>query len=77
MNILIIYSSPRRKSITSILLSEMEKNISINYVIDSFNINKMNFKPCIGCLKCRPNKSCALPEDDAHELSRKIKDFVY
>jgi len=33
----------------------------------------LKIKPCIGCLKYRPNKKCVLPYDDAHLLSEKIK----
>ena len=31
-------------------------------------------KPCVGCLKCRPDKICILPHDDAHALAKKVKE---
>jgi multimeric flavodoxin WrbA len=73
MKIATIYSSPRKKSITSLILSEIEKNIGSNHIVDSFNINKLKIKLCIGCLKCRPDKECQLSYDDAHLLSNKLK----
>lgn len=73
MNIVTIYSSPRKKSISSLLLSELENNISPEHTIDSFHINKLKIKPCTSCLKCRPNKECTLPNDDAHLVARKIR----
>ena len=74
MNIVAIYSSPRqKKSITSLILSEILNNISANHIVESFNINKLDIKPCISCLKCRPDKECVLPHDDAHMLANKIK----
>ena len=36
-------------------------------------IHDLTMKPCIGCLKCRPDKTCVLPRDDAHILAEKIK----
>ena len=33
----------------------------------------MEMKPCQGCLKCRPDGKCVLPEDDVHRLGDKIK----
>ena len=73
MNILAIYSSPRKKSITSLIVTEIVSNISSRHIIESFDINKLKIRPCISCLKCRPDKECVLPYDDAHLLANKIK----
>ena len=73
MNIVAIYSSPRKKSITSLILTEIINNISSSHMIECFDINKLKIKPCISCFKCRPDKECVLPYDDAHLLSNKIK----
>jgi len=72
MNIVLIYASPRKNGITSGILSEIRKNISSEHTIDSFDMNKLKIKPCTSCLKCRPDKECVLPHDDAHVLSDKI-----
>jgi multimeric flavodoxin WrbA len=74
MNVLIINASPRKKGITSLLLNEIEATInsSLNEV-EVVRIQELDIKPCIGCLKCRPDKTCVLPQDDAHILAEKIR----
>ncbi len=74
MNVLIINASPRKKGVTSALLSEIEKSINAEHSVEAVRIYGLNIKPCIGCLKCRPDKPCTLPDDDAHILARKIKE---
>ena len=78
MNVLIIHSSPRRKGVTSTLLSEIEAAITPAHEVQTIHIQNLNIKPCIGCMKCRPDKSCILPEDDAHALAEKVRwaDFI-
>ncbi len=78
MNVLIIHASPRRKGITSTLLSEIEAAITPEHKIETIRIHDLNMKPCIGCMKCRPDKLCILPRDDAHILAEKLRwsDFI-
>ena len=78
MNVLILHASPRRKGVTSTLLSEVETAISPAHEVQTIRIQDLNIKPCIGCMKCRPDKSCILPEDDAHTLAGKVRwaDFI-
>ncbi len=73
MNVLIINASPRRKGITSILLDEVKRVINPSYLIDIVPIQDLDIRPCIGCLKCRPDKPCVLPKDDSHIMAEKIK----
>jgi putative NADPH-quinone reductase len=78
MNVLTIHASPRKKGITSSLLSEIEAAISHTHKIEAIRIHDLEMRPCIGCMKCRPDKICILPEDDAHMLAEKVKwsDFI-
>ena len=78
MNVLIIHASPRKKGITSTLLSEIEAAIAPAHKIETIRIHDLNIKPCIGCMKCRPDKPCILPRDDAHVLAEKVRwsDFM-
>ena len=78
MNVLIIHASPRRKGVTSTLLSEIEASINPAHKIETIRIHDLNTKPCIGCMKCRPDKPCILPRDDAHVLAEKVRwsDFM-
>lgn len=73
MNVLVINASPRRKGITSTLLDEVKRAINPTYQIDSVRIQDLEIRPCMGCLKCRPDNPCVLPKDDAHLLAEKIK----
>jgi multimeric flavodoxin WrbA len=78
MNVLIIHASPRRKGVTSTLLSEIESAISPANTVQTARIQEMKIKPCIGCMKCRPDKPCILPLDDAQALADKVRwaDFI-
>lgn len=78
MKILIINASPRKKGITTALLDELQSAINPSYDTDAVRIQDLEIKPCIGCLKCRPDKTCILPRDDAHILGEKIRnaDFL-
>jgi len=73
MNILTINASPRRKGVTSTLLREFVEGVNSHHVIKSVEIHRLNIKHCIGCLKCRPDKECILPRDDAHTLADEIR----
>jgi len=73
MNVLIINASPRKNGITTSLLAEAERTIKSKHDVDVVRVNDLTMKPCIGCLKCRPDKACILPRDDAHILAEKIK----
>lgn len=74
MKILIINASPRKKGITTALLDELQTAINPSYNTDVVRIQDLKIKPCIGCLKCRPDKTCILPRDDAHILGEKVRE---
>jgi NAD(P)H-dependent FMN reductase len=78
MNVLIIHASPRRKGVTSTLLAEIEASINFAHKIETVRIYDLEMKPCIGCMKCRPDQTCILPRDDAHVLAEKVRwsDFI-
>ena len=78
MNILIIHASPRKKGVTSTLLDEIERLIGPAHAIEAVHIHDLQIRPCIGCMKCRPDKPCILPRDDANTLADKFRraDFI-
>jgi len=78
MNVLIIHASPRKRGITSTVLSELESAIDSAREVETIRIHDLNIKPCLGCMKCRPDRPCILPRDDAHVLAEKVKwaDFI-
>jgi multimeric flavodoxin WrbA len=76
--VLIINASPRRKGVTAALLSEMQAAIDPGHEVEGVRIHDLDMRPCIGCMKCRPDKACILPRDDAHVLAEKFRwaDFI-
>lgn len=74
MKILILSGGPRKNGTTATILKKIVEGIEARHEVDFINVYDLKTKPCIGCLKCRPDKECALPEDDAQIVGRKIKD---
>ena len=73
MRILFLNGSPRRKGVTSTLLAELAAAIDGKHKVEIARIHDLHMMPCIGCLKCRPDKTCILPRDDAHSLAEAVK----
>ena len=73
MKCLILHCSPRKNGVTSTLLSAMEKEAAKRYETVRLDVNSLAIKPCTGCLKCRPDKKCILPADDAHRAGELIR----
>jgi NAD(P)H-dependent FMN reductase len=74
MKITLINSSPQKNGVTFRMLSEMQGAISPNHSVESFDVYRMIMKPCSGCLKCRPDRPCVMPRDDAHALGERISE---
>jgi NAD(P)H-dependent FMN reductase len=73
MKILILNGSPRRKGVTSTLLAELEAALVGKHDVETVRVHDLSMRPCIGCLKCRPDKTCILPHDDAHSVAEAVK----
>jgi multimeric flavodoxin WrbA len=69
--ILFLNSSPRKNGVTATLLRNMEKVLK-KHGIERLDVNSLKMKPCTGCLRCRPDKACVLPRDDAHRAGELI-----
>jgi len=74
MRILIVDGSPRKNGITNHYLSLMHDQLKTFHDVVYFRVYEKKARPCIGCLKCRPNKECVLPRDDAHEFAQLVKE---
>lgn len=72
MRVLFINGSPRKNGATDRILQMVEKKLQGMYVSEWLNAYDLNVKPCRGCLRCRPNGECILPEDDGHRAGRMI-----
>jgi multimeric flavodoxin WrbA len=74
MKAVILNGGPRKSGATSQILKHIEGMLAKTCSVENVFVYKQKIKPCIGCLKCRPDKKCALPKDDAHKLAKTIKD---
>jgi multimeric flavodoxin WrbA len=74
MNILFLNGSPRKNGNTVKILRKIEEGISKEHSVEWIDVVNLSIKPCFGCLRCRPNKECALTEDDAQITGRKINE---
>lgn len=72
--ILILNGSPRKHGVTTTLLRVIaDEARSAGAEVEWVDVNDLSIKPCIGCLKCRPDKRCILPRDDAHRIGELIE----
>jgi multimeric flavodoxin WrbA len=72
--ILFLNASPRKNGVTSTLLKIIaEEARAVGAEVEWVDVNKLSIKPCIGCLKCRPDKKCTLPTDDAYRVGELIE----
>ena len=70
----ILNASPRPNSNISQMLNVMRNELlacgnEVNYV----DVCKLQFRPCIGCMKCRNTHDCVMPEDDAKTILRMVQ----
>jgi multimeric flavodoxin WrbA len=73
MNLLVLNGSPRKNGTVSILLKAVADGASEKHKVAWIDVYDLKMKPCIACMKCRPDKTCALTSDNAHTVGQKIK----
>jgi NAD(P)H-dependent FMN reductase len=67
--ILFLNGSPRKNGVTTSLLHIIaDEARSAGAEVEWVDVYKLSIKPCIGCLKCRPDKECILPRDDGYRI---------
>ena len=72
--ILVLNGSPRRSGVTATVLKMIADEARSNgATLEWVDVNTLNIKPCIGCLKCRPDRDCILPRDDGHRIGELIE----
>ncbi len=74
MRILVLNGSPRKNGTVAKLLRSIVAGISDKHEVEWIDVYELNLKPCIACMKCRPDRECVLPQDDSHMIGRKIRD---
>lgn len=63
---------PKEERNHKALLAEVVTTFNSRHAVEVVRISNLTIKPCIGCLKCRPYKTCILPKDGAHVLAEKV-----
>lgn len=72
--ILFLNSSPRKTGVTATLLKIIaDEARSVGAEVEWVDVSKLCIRPCIGCLKCRPDKKCILPKDDGHRMGELLE----
>lgn len=73
MKILILNASPRANGNISQMLDVMRVEAeSLGAETETVDVNRLNVKPCVACMKCRTDHRCALP-DDSQAVLQKIR----
>ena len=74
MKILILNGSPRKNGKVAQILHAMEKRLQEDGSDTVFvDVNSLDFKCCIGCMKCRESGKCILPQDAAHNIGEALQ----
>lgn len=72
--ILMLNASPRKKGVTTTILNIIaDEARSAGAEVEWVDVQSLSIKPCIGCLKCRPDKKCILPRDDGHRMGELLE----
>lgn len=74
MKILVLNGSPRKKGSVATLLRAVVDDLAETHQVEWIDVYDLNMRPCLACMKCRPDGECCFPEDDAHRVGRKIKE---
>ena len=73
MSVLILNGSPNKKGAVASLLQEVAGGIAPGREVEWIDVYDLNMQPCRGCMRCRPDGRCILPEDDAHRVGEKMR----
>ena len=60
MKILILNGSPRKKGTVATLLKAVVEGINKSHEVEWIDVYDLKMKPCIACMKCRPDGECAV-----------------
>ncbi|PLX67620.1 MAG: flavodoxin family protein [Denitrovibrio sp.] len=72
--ILIIGSSPRRGGNSDIIIEHFAKGAeNAGCESEIVQLSGLNISPCVGCERCRKDKSCTRLNDDMTDIYEKIK----
>lgn len=73
MKLVILNGSPRRNGIVAHMLQAVVDGLADGYQVEWVDVYDLTMRPCVGCMKCRPDGECCLPRDDAHRVGQSIQ----
>jgi len=73
MKAVILNGSPRKNGRIATILAAVGEALSESGQVQRFDAYNLQVKPCLGCMKCRPNSNCILPVDDAQRVRNAIE----
>ena len=75
MRILVLNGSPRSQGNIAQMLDAMRlEALSLGHEVTMMRVPDMAVKPCIGCMACRTQRRCVLPDDDAQRVLTALND---
>ena len=66
-------ASPKRSGCVSRALESFESSLPCEIEREILFLADYDFRPCMGCMKCRTSLSCAFAGDEADAIGEKIK----
>lgn len=72
MKLVVLNGSPRETGAVATLLRAIAEGAGRRHEIEWIDVYKLQFGQCRGCMNCRPDGECCLPDDDAHRVGREI-----
>lgn len=72
MNIIALNGSPQKNGTVATMLRLVTSHISPEHDVKWIDVYDLKMKPCQGCMKCRSDKKCCLPQDDAEMAGETI-----
>ncbi len=74
MKLLLLNGSPKKSGTVATLAKKVAEGATkTGSEVELINLYDLTMKPCIACMKCRPDNRCILPADDAHDIGEKIR----
>ncbi len=71
---LVLNGSPHKNGATASILNMVVEKIKDSIEYEWIDAYDLLIKPCQGCMGCRPDKVCVLPEDDGQLVGQKLKE---
>lgn len=74
MKVLVLNGSPRKKGTVATLLRAVAEGAQGQHEVEWIDLYDHDMKPCVACMKCRPDLTCVLAKDTAHMIGDKIRE---